>query len=289
MHNPGTCFTAFFLAVGLTTPTAHADSTRAECGFTATIDTPRNETSACTFSQRQGYIHIAIDGGPAFNLRPVGDTPGNFMDADGNAIYRRSGLGEQGLVFQLPDRFLSVYWNLYRQSCESNSLTSPEGCRVIFGDIEFTVQATDAGSLNQLTVQAVGPELDIEQFTHELDGSAHRAEIADLDADGWPEIYIYVSSAGSGSYGSLVAYAVNNGKSITPIYLRPLTDDPVASTGYMGHDDFAVVENRLIQRFPIYLEGDTNSAPTGGTRQLQYRLTPGEAGWILETDRVVEY
>jgi len=86
-----------------------------------------------------------------------------------------------------------------------------------------------------------------------------------------------------------VAYAVNNGKSMTPIYVRPLTDNPDAGGGYMGHDEFAVVENHLLQRFPIYLEGDTNAEPSGGMRQLQYRLIRGEAGWLLVTDKIVEY
>jgi hypothetical protein len=57
----------------------------------------------------------------------------------------------------------------------------------------------------------------------------------------------------------------------------------------MGHDEFAVVENRLVRRFPVYLAGDTNAEPSGGTRQIQYRLDAGEAGWILAVDRVVEY
>jgi hypothetical protein len=57
----------------------------------------------------------------------------------------------------------------------------------------------------------------------------------------------------------------------------------------MGHDQFAVVENALVQRFPIYRDTDTNARPTGGTRQLQYKLVPGEAGWILQLDRRVEY
>ncbi len=44
-----------------------------------------------------------------------------------------------------------------------------------------------------------------------------------------------------------------------------------------------------MRRFPVYREGDTNAAPSGGTRQLQYRLEPGEAGWLLVPDKVVEY
>ena len=68
-----------------------------------------------------------------------------------------------------------------------------------------------------------------------------------------------------------------------------MEDAPETAAGYMGHDQFAVVENRLVRRFPVYLENDTNAAASGGTRQLQYRLEPGEAGWILRLDRVVDY
>jgi hypothetical protein len=46
--------------------------------------------------------------------------------------------------------------------------------------------------------------------------------------------------------------------------------------------------NALVRRFPVYRAGDTNAGPTGGIRQLQYRLVPGEAGWILELDRSPE-
>jgi len=266
-----------------------ADSTRAECGFAGSIDAPRGETTACTFSQRQGHINIDIDGGASFDLLPTGDAPGNYTDGQGRAVYRRSGLGNRGTIFKLPDQFLFVYWYRDRFDCPAETLADPSGCQLVYGDIVFTLHVRGEGSLRQLDLQVGGLELGQQTFSHEIDGTAYRAELADLDANGWPEVYVCISSAGSGSYGSLVAYAVNNGKSATPIYLRPLTDDSVASAGYMGHDEFAVVENRLVRRFPVYLEGDTNSAPSGGTRQLQYKLAPGEAGWILVLDRVVNY
>jgi hypothetical protein len=57
----------------------------------------------------------------------------------------------------------------------------------------------------------------------------------------------------------------------------------------MGHDEFAVVEGTLVQRFPLYREGDANARPTGKIRQLQYKLKAGEAGWVLRLDRSVEY
>jgi hypothetical protein len=55
---------------------------------------------------------------------------------------------------------------------------------------------------------------------------------------------------------------------------------------YLGHDEFAVVENIHSQPFPVYRSTETNAKATGGTRQLQYRSAPGEAGSILKVDRM---
>ena len=150
------------------------------------------------------------------------------------------------------------------------------------------MQCPNAGSLNDLTITPKGLENGDKPVTvKDVDGTVVGAEVADLDANGSPEIYIYAESAGSGSYGTLIAYAVNNKKSMTPIYM-PELDDKLAD-GYMGHDEFAVVESRLARRFPIYKEADSNAKPTGKTRQISYKLKAGEAGWILEVEKVSEY
>jgi hypothetical protein len=52
----------------------------------------------------------------------------------------------------------------------------------------------------------------------------------------------------------------------------------------MGHDEFAVAGNALTRRFPVYRDTDTNAQPTGGARELRYKLVPGEAGWILKLE-----
>jgi len=148
--------------------------------------------------------------------------------------------------------------------------------------ITFHVQATNEGSLNQLTITPSGLEVVNRVIKQEIDGSVTGAEVADINADGSPEIYVYVNSAGSGSYGSLVAYSANNKKSLSGIYLTPLEDDKKNSVGYMGHDEFTVIENSLARRFPVYSEDDANCCPKGGTRQLEYKLFAGEASWQLK-------
>ncbi|MCB1857357.1 MAG: PliI family lysozyme inhibitor of I-type lysozyme [Gammaproteobacteria bacterium] len=155
--------------------------------------------------------------------------------------------------------------------------------------IRFVITCANEGSLNRLRIVPTGLEIDNSPIVRTIDGIVTGAEVADLNMDGSPEIYVYVTSAGSGSYGSLVAYSANRRKSLSDIYLPPVTQDKVASKGYMGHDEFAVGAGVLLHRFPIYNSADTNARPTGGTRQLQYKLVPGEAGWLLKLDGMIEY
>ncbi len=150
--------------------------------------------------------------------------------------------------------------------------------------ITFEVSSPNTGSVNVLRITVGGRITRKVTIKKEIFGTVTQAEVADLNADGWPEIYIYVTSAGSGSYGSVEAYAVNRGKSVTPIALPDLMDDKTASRGFRGHDVFAVVEDTLARRFPLYSELDTNANPSGGTRQIHYRLVSGEAGWRLRMD-----
>ncbi|MCF7674503.1 MAG: PliI family lysozyme inhibitor of I-type lysozyme [Akkermansiaceae bacterium] len=155
--------------------------------------------------------------------------------------------------------------------------------------LTFHVKCPNEGSLNKLTITPTGLEGENKPIVVEVDGSVTGAEVEDLDANGFPEIYVYVTSAGSGSYGSLVAYAANKKRSLTEIFLPDLGEDKVNSKGYMGHDQFAVGEGSLLRRFPIYKAGDSNAKPSGKTRQLQYKLKAGEAGWLLKIDKTTEY
>jgi hypothetical protein len=154
--------------------------------------------------------------------------------------------------------------------------------------IRFRVTSANEGSINTLRIVPSGLQIDNSPIVRTINGTVTNAEVADLNADGSPEIYVYVTSAGSGSYGSLVAYSANRRKSLSDIYLPSLTENKAALKGYMGHDQFAVGERVLVRRFPVYRAADINANPTGGTRELHYKLIPGEAGWILKLDRVVE-
>lgn len=127
---------------------------------------------------------------------------------------------------------------------------------------------------DSLIIQPSGLSVSNETLYHDITGyTIVNAEIGDLNVDSYPEVFIYLTSDGSGSYGKLIGYSVNN----------------EVNKGYMGHDEMAIVENTFCQRFPVYKEGDSNANPTGGTRQIQYKLVDGESSRILKIDKVVEF
>ena len=98
------------LLMGWALPSA-ADSTQARCEIYPKGSDKLQSMVPCTFGQRQGYITITREDGVSYDLSPVGDTPGNFRDQDGNAVYRQSGLGEAGLIFRFPKESVFVYWD----------------------------------------------------------------------------------------------------------------------------------------------------------------------------------
>ena len=147
--------------------------------------------------------------------------------------------------------------------------------------VQFRVTSPNASSINVVRIAAAGPEIDDRPISREVNGTVTGAEVGDLDGDGMPEIYVFVTSAGSGSYGSLAAWAIRRGGPPGEIRLPPPERGAKAYEGYQGHDRFELAGRSLLRRFPVYRAGDANARPTGGSRELRYRLEPGEGGGTL--------
>lgn len=187
---------------------------------------------------------------------------------------------------------MNKYFYLIITGCilaTSSSIAAPFKQDLSLQDVTFHVSTPNEGSINKLTISIDGLKSKSAPIEKEIDGTVAGAEIADLNSDGSPEVYVYITSAGSGSHGSLVAYAVNKKKSATEIFLPDITENKKLSAGYQGHDEFSVVEGTLARRFPIYKDGDTNTKATGGLRQVSYKLKPGEAGWALRVKSSVDF
>jgi hypothetical protein len=150
----------------------------------------------------------------------------------------------------------------------------------------FSVHITSPNTpeKNDIILQPKGLKSVNDPVSLSVDGLLTRAFLEDADSDNSPEVFLILTNPGSGSHGKILAFSTNGKKALTPIVI----DEPAPKhlEGYMGHDAFEVMENTLIRRFPVYKAGDTNASPSGGWRQIQYKLKPGEAAWHFRIHRI---
>lgn len=146
--------------------------------------------------------------------------------------------------------------------------THPKGASL--ASIEITAKGFENGNHFLLT--------DVDPIT--------RIELGDLDGNGFDELYIFTQSVGSGTYGGVIGYGSNNDKSLSPIYFPKMNEQDLKKDGlfegYMGHDTFTLHKDKMVREYPIYIEGDINRNPTGGTNKVTYILIQGEASWQLK-------
>jgi hypothetical protein len=155
--------------------------------------------------------------------------------------------------------------------------------------VRFQVKGEWVDGNPVVRISPQGLEIDNSAITRPLTGNIARAEVADLDRDGSPEIYVFARAPGRGMPGELVAYAANHKKSLSEIYLPPVGENTKVAEGYQGEDEFAVVENMLVRRFPVYESAEAGAGRTGKMRQVEYRLVAGEAGWVLKGGDATDY
>ncbi len=150
---------------------------------------------------------------------------------------------------------------------------------------EFIVKThSTSASLNDITIVPKGFDEVNEPINIKDADPVTNVFTADVNGDGFDELYIITTSAGSGSYGTIYAFSSNKDKSVTPVYVKELPEKEQEKVfkGYMGHDSVYVSGNRLYCKYPVYKDGDANCCPSGGTKVIEYVLRPGEASWILE-------
>lgn len=285
------------------TVSAHADTVDARCDIYPKGSDKAAKLVACTYSQRQGHVSIDRADGIRHELEPRRGV-GNYVDQDGQRAMRSAGLGQAGQIYRLVNQTIYVYWDTSGLPVQAASAPAaapiaqppvaispamPYDQSFEWQGVGFRVASANSGAINEVRITPRGLSIDNTPIVRSVEGQIVRAEVADINSDGSPEIYIYIASADASAHGSLVAYSVNRRKSLSDIHLPSEPQALSRANGYRGHDEFAVVENTLVRRFPLYKDADADGAPTGGMRQFQYKLTKGEASWGLRLDKVVSY
>ena len=157
-----------------------------------------------------------------------------------------------------------------------------------FGKVDTTLKIGKAGyrvdcrnkstDQNELTISPIGFDSEARKLDFMIRGRVARAEIDDLNNDGFPDLVLYIYSDSNAAIGTVYAFLSEGNKSVTPCALPDIMLNGKVNKGYKGHDQFSLMESYLQQKFPIYKAGDDKDKPTGGTRVILYQLARNEEG-----------
>ena len=174
-------------------------------------------------------------------------------------------------------------------NANTSSPTKPFSQTLDLHGIKFVVESPNSAADNALKVTPSGLEISNDVQMKPVKGEVYGAEIGDLDIDQSPEIYIYVRETSGNRKASVVVYSANKKRSLSEVTVPD--DDPKSKdlSGYNGGDEFAIIENSLARRFPIFDGIGSEAKKTGKMRQFRYKLKQGEASWQLALDKVTKF
>jgi len=151
-------------------------------------------------------------------------------------------------------------------------------------DIGFNISAKPKDGKTEVEIYPFGLALDKQTITQTVEGSVVDAEVEDLDADGSPEVVVYIQS-GADKKGSVIACSVLKKNSMILCNFPPVEANEKIKTGYNGNDKFTLVERYLSQQFPVYADGKD----TGKKRQVTYTLEKGENTKVFKVKDIKDF
>lgn len=177
---------------------------------------------------------------------------------------------------------------------ETGATTDPKESKALAATVElhgvkFVVESPNSAAGNKFTVTPSGLKESNEPFTQSVDGDVYGAEVGDLNIDQSPEIYVFVRERSGLKRSTVYGFAANAKKSMSHFALADPDVKSKEYAGYNGEDEFAVVENVLSRRFPIFEGTGADAKKTGKTRIVQYKIKPGEASWQFYVFRSDQY
>lgn len=142
------------------------------------------------------------------------------------------------------------------------------------GPVTFIVESPNA-KRNYFTLNTEGMSVRNEETKVDVNGQVVRAQLADLNQDSYPEVYIF--TRGEGGIENVYAFASYRNRSYGQIYMAE-AEQYATKRGYQGGDTYELTETRLIRSFSLSEEGQR----TAESQTVEYALKKGETSYRLE-------
>jgi hypothetical protein len=147
-----------------------------------------------------------------------------------------------------------------------------------FNVYTFVVKAEAGDSGMIATVAAYRGSLLLTRMEQPVDGPLTGADVADLDENRLPELYLYTAGEtdSTSTYGRVYGWQFLPERLATITLAQPSAPAPT----FRGHDRFLLTKNALCHLMPIYSDGQ----PTNTAQRVCYRLYPMRQNYQLLAD-----
>ena len=161
--------------------------------------------------------------------------------------------------------------------------------QITFGKIDTTMMVGKTGfkfssrnreiASNMASIRPIGFESPANQSMNiPVRGRVSYVQVDDLNNDGVADLIMFIYTDSAARHGTVWALMSDGNKSIVPCAMPDPAMDGKINKGYKGGDQFSMMEGTVLQKFPIFKTGDTDSLPTGGNRVVLYNVGKAETG-----------
>ena len=110
--------------------------------------------------------------------------------------------------------------------------------------------------------------------------------IADINNDGFEEMYIFTKGFSPGAYDHVFGVTSDEDKSYKEINFYSVKPADVAERGFLngwqGQDVYTFENNSIKRTFPVYNAGDFYNNPSRGYRTLYYTIEKTDSGFYFK-------
>ena len=147
------------------------------------------------------------------------------------------------------------------------------------GGITFHVSSPNVPAPNTMVIYSTGMEVRNDTFQIEVEGFVHKAEVADINNDGYPEAYVFTHQEDNEQIGEVYVFTSYRNRSFGPAYFKALPQANTLAPSTTSTDFFSLEGGKLIRQTAETQEGNSTQAQQG--QQIIYELVPGEASFQL--------
>jgi hypothetical protein len=134
---------------------------------------------------------------------------------------------------------------------------------------------------NTFNINPIGFESGARDYDLEVKGRVIKAEVDDLNNDGFADVVVYVVNYNDHNKGYVIGISSSKNEGMVPMLFPDIMDDPKLRVGYMGYDEFTLLQGTMLRTFPLYDTIDpANPKPTGLYRNVHYRVVATERGTL---------